>query len=62
VGKFSVNWTTGQWAVSLTSVQLFCASAFAPLYGPWTIAVSLPLGALVFLLLRRRLSEPKAEA
>ncbi len=57
-GKFAVNWTTGQWAFAPLSVQLFSASAFAPLYGQWTLAVSVPLGAITFLLLRRRLSAP----
>lgn len=50
VGKLAVNWTTGAWAVGPISVQLFSASAVQPLYGPWTLAVSIPLGAIVFLL------------
>jgi hypothetical protein len=58
IGKFAVNWTTGQWAFTPISVVLFSASAVAPLYGQWTLAVSLPLGAITFLLLRRRLSAP----
>ncbi len=57
-GKFAVNWTTGQWAFAPLSLQLFSASAFAPLYGQWTFAISFPLGAATFLLLRRRLSAP----
>lgn len=57
-GKLAVNWTTGQWAFAPLSFQLFSASAFAPLYGPWTLAASVPLGAITFLLLRRRLSAP----
>jgi len=61
-GKFAVNWTTGQWAFAPLSFQLFSASAFAPLYGPWTLAVSVPLGAITFLLLRRRLSAPALES
>ena len=48
-GKLAVNWTTGEWGIAPLSVQLFSAAAMAPLYGPWTIAVSLPLGAIVFL-------------
>lgn len=55
VGKFAVNWTTGACALAPMSIQLFGASAFAPLNGPWTLAVSLPLGAAVFLLSRKRL-------
>lgn len=52
-GKLAVNWTTGEWGIAPLSVQLFSAAAMAPLYGPWTIAVSLPLGAIVFLLFKR---------
>ena len=54
-GKVTVDWTTGQWSVAPLVVQLFSASATAPLYGPWAIAVSLPLGALFFLVFRRQL-------
>jgi hypothetical protein len=57
-GKFAVNWTTGQWSISPAYVQLFSASAFAPIYGPWTIAASVPLGAIMFLLRRKSLSAP----
>lgn len=52
-GKLAINWTTGEWSVAPLSVQLFSAAAMAPLYGPWTVAVSLPLGAIVFLFLKR---------
>jgi hypothetical protein len=55
-GKLAVNWTTGEWSVAPLSVQLLSASAFAPLYGPWTIAVSVPLGAVLFLIIHRRRS------
>jgi hypothetical protein len=55
IGRIAVNWTTGQFTFTLLSVQLLGASAFAPLYEPWTLAVSLPLGAIFFLLLRRKL-------
>lgn len=52
VGKLTVNWTTGQWGFMPLSVQLFSAGAFAPLYGAWTFSISLPLGAIWFLLRR----------
>lgn len=58
VGTFSVNWATGHWGFQLISIQLFSASAFAPQYGTWTISVSLPLGAILFLLRRKELSAP----
>ncbi len=61
LGKVAVNWTTGEWGIPPLSIQLSSASAAAPLYGPWTIAVSRPLGAIVFLLNRRSCLVPKAE-
>jgi hypothetical protein len=51
-GKFSVNWTTGQWGTQLLAFQLFSAGAFAQLYGPWIVSVSVPLGAILFLVRR----------
>lgn len=61
VGKLAVNWTTSEWGFAPLSVQLFSASAFAPLYGPWTIAVSIPLGAVIFLVYKRsRLATPES--
>jgi hypothetical protein len=57
LGEFSVNWTTGQLAVNPLSFQLFGFSGFTDGYGPWIIKVSVPLGAYVFLLLRRRLED-----
>lgn len=56
VGKIAVNWTTGDWGIQSLSVQLLSASVYAPLYGPWTLAISIPLGAIVFLLRRRELA------
>jgi hypothetical protein len=62
IGRLAVNWTTGAWGISPFFVQLLGVSAFAPLYGPWTLGVSLPLGAAVFLLARRNLSRPAADS
>jgi hypothetical protein len=50
IGKFAVNWTTGQWGFMPVSIQLFSAAASAPPYGAWTLSISLPLGAIWFLL------------
>lgn len=55
IAKFSLNWTTGQWLITPLAVQFFSAGAFAPAYGPWTLSVSLPLGAIIFLFVRRRI-------
>jgi len=50
-----LNWTTGQIRFTPVSFQIFGASAFASPYGPWTLGVSLPLGAIVFFLRRKAL-------
>jgi hypothetical protein len=54
-GLLSVNWSTGVVSFKLLSVSLFSAGYFAPLYGPWTISMSAPVGAIIFLLRRRKL-------
>jgi hypothetical protein len=53
VGKLGINWTTGQWTWTFVFIQIPCATANHSLYGPWTVAVSLPLGAILFLNHRR---------
>lgn len=50
-----LNWTTGQLNFVPVSFQIFGASAFAPAYGPWTLGVSLPLGAIIFFFRRKAL-------
>jgi hypothetical protein len=61
VGKLAVNWTTGQLGFQPIAVQLFSASAAAPFYGPWTLAISLPVGAVLFLLRRQALTAVEAQ-
>jgi hypothetical protein len=56
LGKAAVNWTTGQRSFGLISIQLFGASGAAQLYGPWILAVSFPIGAVIFLLRKKKLS------
>jgi hypothetical protein len=55
-GRITMNWTTGHWQFGLLYFQLFGAGAFAPLYGAWLITVSIPLGAIIFLLKRKQLT------
>jgi hypothetical protein len=57
-GTFSLNWTTGETSFQILSVQILSAAANAAPYGPWTISISLPLGAILFLLLRGRIGKP----
>lgn len=49
VGTLSVNWTTGQWGCMPISVMLLGASMTKPLFGAWTLSISVPLGAIWFL-------------
>lgn len=58
IGKLVVNWTTGQVFFTPLAIQLPPAGAIAQFYGPWLVYVSLPLGAMLFLIMRKRLIEP----
>lgn len=50
VGGYSLNWATGQTAISLFKIQLFSAGALqmGP-FAPWIVTFSFPLGAIVAL-------------
>jgi hypothetical protein len=54
-GTFQVNWSTGAFSFNPFFIQLFGAAASRMLYGPWIIGVSVPVGAIVFLLKSRKL-------
>lgn len=51
VGKLGVNWTTGALTFTPLAVQVPCGGAKTTMgvYGPWVVAVNLPLGAILFL-------------
>lgn len=49
-GKLTFNWATGEWDLIFLNLQALGAGFFIPNYGPLYIFVSLPLGAIVFLL------------
>ena len=53
VSSFSVNCTTGQWGFKPLSFLLLGPGCSRPLYGAWMISVSVPLGAIWFLLRRK---------
>lgn len=55
ISQIQVNWTTGQYAIHLLSVHLFGASAItAGPHAPWVISASIPIGALLFWIKRKR--------
>jgi hypothetical protein len=58
IGKLVVNWTTGQVFFTPLAIQVPPAGANAQLYGPWLVYVSIPLGAIIFLIMRKRLVGP----
>lgn len=54
VCSLRINWTTGALFFQPLRFQLFGLGALQQPYGPWMLFCSVPLGALLFLLLRRR--------
>jgi hypothetical protein len=62
VGKVGVDWTTGETFYRILYVFIPAATAGKVLYGPWSISVSIPLGALLFLIYRERLRRHVAPA
>ena len=53
VGRLGINWTTGDVVFTPLAVHIPCVSMTAiPAYGPWVVSISLPLGAILFLLKR----------
>lgn len=62
IGNFTVNWTTAQMAVNPLAIHLFSLGAHTAPYAPWIVTVSIPLGAITFLIMRRKLTrQPEPE-
>ncbi|MDE1896172.1 MAG: hypothetical protein KGH91_03750 [Rhodospirillales bacterium] len=55
----TLNWTTGRWFFTPIYLQLFSAGAKAQFFGPWILTLSVPVGAIVFLVYGRRLGKPR---
>jgi len=54
--RFRFDWTSGHFDVQPVSVVLFGVSAFrSNLYAPWILGFAIPVGAIIFLVSRRRL-------
>jgi hypothetical protein len=49
LARLAVNWTTGEFTFTLFGFQIPCVAATRTLYGPWTVALYLPVGAILFL-------------
>lgn len=48
VGQYAINWTTGQGTFTPICLHIPAAAATKPFSEPWLIAISLPLGAILF--------------
>jgi hypothetical protein len=59
-GKVGVNWTTGTVFYHIFWISILPSGISSELYGPWNLSVSLPLGAMLFLIYRNRLRKPDA--
>lgn len=53
-GRVYLNWTNGAVDTMLISIQAPVVMATRPLYGAWTITLTVPLGAILFLRSRKR--------
>ena len=54
--QFRFDWSSGHFDVQPVSFALFGASAFRPgPYAPWILGFAIPVGAILFLLVRRRI-------
>lgn len=55
IGKFSIQWVEGgQWVLQPLAFQVLGASVLKnPVYEPWVLSVSLPLGAVLFWITNR---------
>ena len=61
IGKYSFNWTGGQMSFTPLAIQLFSAAAFkGGLYAPWVISVSVPIGALSFILKKHKIKKSES--
>ncbi len=62
VFRFTANWTTGQWFYTPLSVQVPPVMWFCMPYGPWMVQITVPLGAIAFLLWRKKLTSKVASS
>lgn len=66
IASVSFNWTTGKAGIAPFSVQLLGFGAVASsVYSPWIISVSVPFGAVIFWIKRRKLAgviEPRQQS
>jgi len=63
IAQLNLNWTTGQMRFVPLAFQVLGAGMVKKgIYAPWNLAVSFPLGAIVFLIRRRSLQSAKEQS
>lgn len=62
VFRFTANWTTGQWSYTPLAVQVPPVMWFCMPYGPWMVQITIPLGAIAFLVSRKKLTSGVASS
>jgi hypothetical protein len=55
VCRLTVNWTTGEWFFTPFALITFPVNLSCTAYGPWMLQIFSPLGAIIFLRLRKGL-------
>jgi hypothetical protein len=61
--KISLDWTTGSLAIQALTVQLLSVGCVrSGIDGPWTLAFSIPAGAIAFLIVQRQARAAAADA
>ncbi len=61
VGRYSLNWTSGNIGFQPFVIQLFSVGAFiSGPYAPWIISISMPIGSLAFILKRRKIRKTES--
>lgn len=61
VGSYSLHWTSGNMVFQPFTIMLFSAGfSKSGFYGPWIFTISVPIGALVFILMRRKIKKSES--
>jgi hypothetical protein len=61
VGNYSLYWTSGNMVFQPFTIMLFSAGfSKSGFYGPWIFTISVPIGALVFILMRRKIKKSES--
>ena len=55
--RFTLNWTSGQWTLTPLAINVPPVVARAEPYGPWSIDIYAPVGAIAFLVFRKKRME-----